>query len=161
MGEQAEYLLEGDDDYVTGEYLGPGPGYPRTMTNRTAQAKSKNAPDSIKNKFPSVNFVSIQGGWQAKYGGYTITFYPSKKKYNYRGSWGAYTNNAEIPALIITRLNLPWEAKKEEGSTEEIGGVQTCINHIKRKITVSEHINGNTAVLNMLKTLCQEFEQYL
>lgn len=30
MGEQAEYLLNGDDCQVCGEYLGAGDGYPRT-----------------------------------------------------------------------------------------------------------------------------------
>lgn len=30
MGEMAEYLLAGDDCQICGEYLGDGPGYPRT-----------------------------------------------------------------------------------------------------------------------------------
>ena len=31
MGEIAEMMLDGTLDSETGEYLGPGPGYPRTM----------------------------------------------------------------------------------------------------------------------------------
>ena len=31
MGEIADSLLDGEFDYITGEYLGPGVGYPRTM----------------------------------------------------------------------------------------------------------------------------------
>jgi len=32
MGEHAEALINGDDDYITGEYLGEGSGFPRTNT---------------------------------------------------------------------------------------------------------------------------------
>lgn len=31
MGEIAESLIDGEFDYITGEYIGPGVGYPRTM----------------------------------------------------------------------------------------------------------------------------------
>jgi hypothetical protein len=31
MGEIADDLIDGTFDYVSGEYLGEGPGYPRTM----------------------------------------------------------------------------------------------------------------------------------
>ncbi len=31
MGEMADYLIEGDDDEETGEYIGPGGGYPRSL----------------------------------------------------------------------------------------------------------------------------------
>lgn len=32
MGEIAQSLLDGEFDYITGEYIGPGVGHPRTMT---------------------------------------------------------------------------------------------------------------------------------
>lgn len=34
MGEIAEYLINGDDDCITGEYLGPGGGFPRTNVGK-------------------------------------------------------------------------------------------------------------------------------
>jgi hypothetical protein len=39
MGEIADSLIDGEFDYITGEYIGPGCGYPRT---RIVQRKSEN-----------------------------------------------------------------------------------------------------------------------
>lgn len=38
MGDMAEYLLNGDDDSETGEYLGEGDGYPRTSADMKREA---------------------------------------------------------------------------------------------------------------------------
>lgn len=40
MGEIADMMLDGTLDSITGEYLGPGPGHPRTM-ERSADADRK------------------------------------------------------------------------------------------------------------------------
>jgi hypothetical protein len=39
MGEIAEGLINGDFDYITGEYIGRGMGFPRTATDRNRHDK--------------------------------------------------------------------------------------------------------------------------
>lgn len=48
MGEIADSIINGDFDYITGEYLGPGDGFPRTSEDsqgwdfKTTKSKSLN-----------------------------------------------------------------------------------------------------------------------
>ncbi len=40
MGEIADGMIDGTFDSMTGEYLGEGPGYPRTFANRPARTSN-------------------------------------------------------------------------------------------------------------------------
>lgn len=40
MGEIADAIVEGEFDYLTGEYIGPPVGYPRTLAERTSTSHS-------------------------------------------------------------------------------------------------------------------------
>jgi len=39
MGEYADMLIDGTCDFYTGEYIGEGPGYPRTLRNKPKMHK--------------------------------------------------------------------------------------------------------------------------
>lgn len=78
MGDIAESLLDGEFDYLTGEYIGEGVGYPRTLQSRHEidsekdraylQCKNliltwknaKNIPEAI----AIIRAYSISRGWQ-------------------------------------------------------------------------------------------------
>lgn len=55
MGEIAEGLIDGTFDSITGEYLGEGPGYPRTMEGeskpRSNRTKTKHRVRGFINQF--------------------------------------------------------------------------------------------------------------
>lgn len=46
MGEIAEGLLDGEFDYITGEYLGEGVGFPRTLHDTKYVRRKKKNPIS-------------------------------------------------------------------------------------------------------------------
>lgn len=39
MGETADAMIDGQFDYITGEYIGPGVGYPRTINGKIYKRK--------------------------------------------------------------------------------------------------------------------------
>ena len=41
MGEIADALIDGEFDFLTGEYIGPGVGYPRTLEGRSSKRANK------------------------------------------------------------------------------------------------------------------------
>lgn len=52
MGEIADSIIDGEFDYITGEYIGPGVGYPRTRHGNNPKKKKKKSvplnPESYK-----------------------------------------------------------------------------------------------------------------
>jgi len=40
MGDIADSLIDGEFDYITGEYIGPGVGYPRTYSESSKKVKA-------------------------------------------------------------------------------------------------------------------------
>ena len=50
MGEQADYILNGDDCQVCGEHLGEGDGYPRTCAGCGGVPETNNRNDSKRRK---------------------------------------------------------------------------------------------------------------
>lgn len=57
MGEIADSIIDGEFDYITGEYLGEGVGYPRSIYDNYQKPKSKKkgSPHTGLHKFISLN----------------------------------------------------------------------------------------------------------
>lgn len=65
MGDIADAILDGEFDEVTGEYIGEGVGYPRTLTKNYIHNKSKYRKYSAK-LFGVIKFLNNRGlpNWQ-------------------------------------------------------------------------------------------------
>jgi hypothetical protein len=63
MGEMADAILNGDFDEETGEYIGPGQGFPRSLARETRQKKAR---DIRPEYLASIQKILVNNG-------YTIT----------------------------------------------------------------------------------------
>lgn len=88
MGEIADAILNGDFDEVTGEYIGPGDGYPRSFHRKPQQPKEKLGPyalQAIQQKLISAGYTiimvrNIDYGYQLRtLSGSIINIYSSGK----------------------------------------------------------------------------------
>lgn len=161
MGEQAEYLLNGDDDYITGEYIGQGNGYPRTLTKTKWSGRYiDKSITRIQNDERLSGAISrnIQDGFQIIFNGNKFTFFPKHCKMSWKGNWYIHNKGQEVEKI----LELTGYYKKpivEVAITDS--GAQKCIDHINNKIAFAEKNNYSTSKIVMLKTICEELQQYL
>lgn len=107
MGEQAEYILNGDDCQVCGEYIGPGDGFPRTCagcggnewekppkqrTNAQRERKRRNRARRSERKRQALNAANVEG-WEklSDYhfrrteDGHIVNWWPSTGKWSLDG----------------------------------------------------------------------------
>lgn len=73
MGDIADSILDGDFDEETGEYIGPGDGYPRSLARETREGKQFNKP--LQTMLDSLEYIQALGVIQNKLiqSGYIIT----------------------------------------------------------------------------------------
>jgi hypothetical protein len=161
MGEQAEYLLNGDDDYITGEYIGPGDGYPRTMTKTKWSGRYVDksiARIESDERLRGVTSRIIQDGFQIMFNGNKFTFFPKNCKVSWKGNWYIHNKGQEVEKMLeLTGYYKTTVA----ASVTQINGTQKCIDHINSKIAFAEKNNYSTSNIVLLKTICEELQQYL
>ena len=161
MGEQAEYLLNGDDDYITGEYIGKGDGYPRTMTKTKWSGRYiDKSVTRIQNDERLIGATSriIQDGFQIIFSGNKFTFFPKHCKMSWKGNWYIHNKGQEVEKI----LELTGYYKGPIIATPiPDNGAQKCIDYVKAKIEFAERNNLSTSNIVMLKNVCEELTQFL
>jgi len=172
MGDAADDILNGDVDEVTGEWLGNGDGYPRTMTRRnTHQSGIFRQSQRLIDHFPDLTMKVLQGHGLNVYTGPAgiITIWWQKGKWvnSKNNKWQYFRDygkaELEMIAIIEGHIDPPLlKPVKAIVSAPIVGtGTQQCIEHINTKISKIEVAKGNYAVITMLKTVAAELEQYL
>lgn len=162
MGDAADLILNGDIDEVTGEYIGPGDGFPRTLTrtsNGMARYLEKTALRVVKDpRLSGAANKFIQDGFQIKYLGYKFTFFPKNCKLTWRGNWYIHNKGQEVEKI----LELTGFYSKPVPAAPSANNVQKCIDHILNKAEkIGSQKGADHATATILKSIAVELEQYL
>lgn len=163
MGEMAEGILNGDFDEVSGEYIGPGDGYPRTFTGTRSKGMEKYIEKTAlrvvrDQRLPMADNRFIQDGFQIKFQGNKFTFFPKHCRMTWKGKWYDHNKGQEVEKI----LELTGFYSKPAPIEAKVNNVQKAIDHVlakAEKIGAAKGADHATAM--MLKTIAVELEQYL
>ncbi len=165
MGEMAEYLLNGDDDMITGEYIGPGDGFPRTFTKTKWSGRyiDKSVARILEDeRLPGATSRVIQDGYQIIFKGNKFTFFPKHCKMSWKGRWYVHNKGQEVEKMLeLTGYYKKHAVEPVIAPVAINNGTQQCIDHILKKVATIEKVKGNNAVATILKTVAVELQQYL
>lgn len=166
MGEIAEGLLDGTFDSITGEYIGEGCGYPRTMYKHFSKKQGKGKYDSLIKEFPNLKIKDLGQGVNIYFediriGVLTVWFRHQKYCFSTQNIWRYYTDYPELLAIIYEKLNPSSKAVSINQYTQISDAVQKCIDHINKKAElIGTHKGADHATATMLKNIAYELEQY-
>lgn len=123
----------------------------------------------VKKEFPNVKVEPLNDGSGCNIylpGKLVLTIWFQKRKFysNQLKVWRRFTDKTDLFTIIAILGNMKMKqtipAPIEQPSDN--AGTKQCIEHINRKIEVCiKNTPNNNAILNLLKTIKIEFEQYL
>lgn len=177
MGEHAEDILNGDVDQYSGEWIGNGQGYPRSFLDTkkyTCEGSVKGSIKKVQEYFKDYQTQVLSGtGMNIKLpGNGTVTVWWTKAKWMYSKrphQWFYFKNApkehpyeliAQIEGLMGIRTVAPIIVAPVSSITAT-NGVQTCIDHIEKKLGLIEKTKPNAVAQLVLTNLLSELQQYL
>jgi hypothetical protein len=120
-----------------------------------------------------INFQELPGGYQYKFGGYVLTFFPYKAHKwhnNVINKWSAYKANSDEDILkqylAVEREpepETPSAFRRQPVIVKEFNdrGTLACIEHLKLKIDTLKRVNPHPFTITVLNALKDELQQYL
>jgi hypothetical protein len=180
MGQQAEDIINGDVDEITGEWLGNGQGYPRSYFDAkkyTGEGSVKMSMKRVTEYFKDYQVQQLQGGGlNIKLpGNGTVTVWWRKGKWTHSknaNKWFYFRNAPkehanELIAQVEGLMGITNSGQQIAAPVASITAVapvnttQQCIDHLLKKVATIEKVKGHNAVAMILKTVAKELEQYL